>query len=643
MGLIDRCLRRRTVIRSKYQILLFFGCLLGLTTASLSVVSAQAQDYPFDVLIAQPAEQETFYVGPSTFVYSIPVNGRVSGPLSDFTQVELTLEIYQGGNLIDSAFSNPFPDGVFEFRVTVNPESTQGGFTLERKECEFCHTITETALPSGFVLIRVTARFPKGETASDERHIIVDHSTMIEVPITVVLENPDGEKVSSVRVAGSTWIYLWRARHFTGTTDEVGKASLSVEVLSQAPTHYIFQINPYVIDGVQYESIEPVEITLQPGVEEAPPLILRVHAQRGEISGHLLSDSSEPIEGIEIYGISSSFRDFVSDRTDSDGAFSFSDIPLDMYTIFADWNGIIEALQRPEAISIDLSDQPRIQLQINAEPIHGMFASGRILDSQAMGIPFAWVTSDDFGLAHSVLPWSGRWFIDNLPDDEVHLMVHAPGYFSQDLYLRPSMEFDTPVDVELQHRPETVRLAWGEGEIIIPPESKFTHDREEIFFQSGWIWGSGSNREPVTIHLDNAVLTIEEGVFALEATPQRVSWFYLMEGEARVTLLKTGLTISLSPGSMVALSGDSTPAPIQQNKSLFFAFHSEMAIPINPVWELSLPAMIQRSLEKLGIGIAQSITLVTFGLAIISLIVLPIGLYIGWRRQRKSLSANLKE
>ena len=42
-------------------------------------------------------------------------------------------------------------------------------------------------------------------------------------------------------------------------------AQVRVEALSQAPTHYVLRVEPTVVDGVLFESVAPVSVTVPPG------------------------------------------------------------------------------------------------------------------------------------------------------------------------------------------------------------------------------------------------------------------------------------------------------------------------------------------------------------------------------------------
>ncbi len=58
----------------------------------------------------------------------------------------------------------------------------------------------------------------------------------------------------------------------------------NVEALGQAPTRYVFRLDPIVVDGVQYSSREYAQLTLPPGATTADPVKLVVQALRGQIA-----------------------------------------------------------------------------------------------------------------------------------------------------------------------------------------------------------------------------------------------------------------------------------------------------------------------------------------------------------------------
>ena len=210
-----RLLNQSSQIRLACFTLTCFG-LFALIVGNAS--PAQAQRESFGVSITSPLEQETFYAGPSSLVYSINVTGKITGVRGDPTIVVVRLDIFQGTRLSQSVKTNPVRDGSFKIDFTVNPEGSDPTFTVDMvtRGCSNlgpnpqCHYRAAYSLPRGHLTLRVTAEAP-GLHATTERHITVDCSKYINAPVKVVLADHPEQPVASVPVIGSTWLYLWRA------------------------------------------------------------------------------------------------------------------------------------------------------------------------------------------------------------------------------------------------------------------------------------------------------------------------------------------------------------------------------------------------------------------------------------------------
>jgi hypothetical protein len=122
-----------------------------------------------------------------------------------------------------------------------------------------------------------------------QRRITVDRSGQAAFSLRVVLDGDSSKALAGIRVTGSTWLYMWRSRFTSVITGASGEAQSHVEALAQASTHYTFRVDPTVVDGVLYEGVEPVTVTLAPGATSVPPIALKVRSRTGQISGTLLA------------------------------------------------------------------------------------------------------------------------------------------------------------------------------------------------------------------------------------------------------------------------------------------------------------------------------------------------------------------
>ncbi|MBU2611432.1 MAG: hypothetical protein KJ606_10905 [Chloroflexi bacterium] len=248
----------------------------------------------FGVVIATPGSGAHLYT-PYEIITMIPIDGYIYSETVPLTEIELQLVVWSGTKQVAILSARPGADGTFSFSANIRPGGGEPFPDLDGQKfyCLNCHKKAMTVLPPDEVLLVVTATTSDGAQASDERLIYVDHSGSASMPVNVLLE--DGQPAPGVPLQASTRLYEWRGRTFTALSGADGQANLQVEALSQVPTTYQIFLPPVVVDGVLYESVEPVEVTLPPGPTSAPPITLRIRATKGQLSGQITPPSANPV------------------------------------------------------------------------------------------------------------------------------------------------------------------------------------------------------------------------------------------------------------------------------------------------------------------------------------------------------------
>ena len=267
-------------------------------------MDVQAQGENLTLELSLPYEGETFYAGPSSLIYLVPIAGTVKSESFEPDQIRILIEVFQNNDLILSV--SEFPDQEGEFRVfaTVNPgvdvatrELTADFFSCADK----CHydsafpfqggaPVSIFNFPAGPIKLIVTATDPSGEETSLERNIIVDRSDYAIVPIQVVMEGDTEVSLENIPVAGTTWLYMWRARSTINVTDSNGLIHMKVEALSQETTTYHFNVPPTVVDGILYEGTASEVVVLSPGATSSPLITIPVKASFGILNGKVSGD-----------------------------------------------------------------------------------------------------------------------------------------------------------------------------------------------------------------------------------------------------------------------------------------------------------------------------------------------------------------
>ncbi len=578
---------------------------------------AIAESGTLSLAIINPADRETFYVGPESLLHSARITGWVADGDRSPIWVELQLEILQGTKRIGSATTKPKLDGTFFFDVEVNPDGLSGDWQVEHTGCTQCHYDSDVSLAPGAITLRVTATAPGNRSVTMQRNIVVDYAGYAMVPVRVMRADAPDQMVSGIKIDGLTWLYLWRARSFAGITDANGVARVRVEALAQAPTEYQFSVKPTIVDGVLYEGVAPVAITLPAGATTAASITLQVRSHVGQLAGKMTGDLKSPVDIRAIR-----LQDGTSFKTQTvQNAFTFAKVPIGQYIVVADADALATQGWQSKSQTIDLTESISATLEIPLQSLPGKVLRGSIRNTERNPILFASIADG------VVLPTFGEFRLPNVSAATKSLTVSAPGFYSQ---IVPLADLSAPVDVTLVRRPETQSQKWGAGEIVIPSESSVIVQDHLLTLERGWIWGQGGNNRPLILRVGDVQIEIAHGEFALERISGQTAWFYLIDGQARMT--QGNRLIQMQSRQMLALS-DEANSPVELDSVVVETMHSLGTMSPNPVWAPTLSARVQNELARAGIGVVQAITFATYSAVLVLLIGLPSSALWYWHRK----------
>lgn len=591
-------------------------------------------DGPFGVSIFSPANGETLY---SHFDYVAPftVTGRVAGSES-MQAVDVQLEIWSKSTLVSSLHEQPDASGNFDFLLGANPV---GNMLLINDpaapfNCAACHDDfnVQAYLPSGEFRIVVTAIREDGSLAVDERFIVIDVSQSTTLDVSVE-DSVSGTPINGLTIQALTRLYDWRGRVASAGSNENGSAKLRVEILSQALTDYKIFIHPQVVDGIYYSMQEPENIVLGPEQKNGLQVTLLVHAQLGRINGKVSWEDGVPSRPVTIWAFQLPVGPIFRTDTSIDGSFSFADIPVSEYLVYPDpeKTGAYPSLEYQQ--SIDLTKSPVGTIHFNLATFEGLVFNGSVTGNEGEWLPFAWLISAE-GIMSEVDVKSGDWNIEDSSAPGQKWTVSAPGYYSQEIQA-PYENQVLSETVLLESRAETNIIPWGEGEIVIPGETKAVAGRYQIEFESGWIWGNGSDAQPLVIDTPEMEIVMQGGQFALQGLPDDISWFFLFDGQADLRSKKTGESRTIQPGNMVALSKNDQFVTIPYGFSERMALRTSGHSSLSPNWKPGTIQRIQNILGQAGIGTAQLVTFITYIIAILSLGIVPLITLLWWMKHRK--------
>lgn len=567
------------------------------------------------VTIFAPANGEVVYSN-SYYVAPLQVTGKVESSDVSLDKIELQLEIWDGTQMISSLSGSINSNGHFAFNLGLNPS----GHMLRINDpaapfnCAYCHDdyFVQSRLPAGELNLRVIATTPAGDTSSDERRITTDVNNTLLQEVTVT-DAISGKPIDGLIIQASTRLYEWRDRTSSATTAEDGVAALNIETLSQAPTVYEIQIPDQVVDGVFYSNVETVELNIEPYATNLTPLRIKVNSQGGQISGELVSNSNIPLT---VWAIQLPSGPALKIQTGIDGSFSFKNIPVARYVVFADPEMLADQQLSGKQTIIDLTRSPNENLTMDLSPIESSF-KGMVGGQNGEWLPFAWLLGND-GIVHPSDIRSGAWLVSAISAETQSWTVIAPGYYSQEITPTSNLNL-----VTLESRADLEQIEWGTGNIAIPTETMAHAAPGTVDFDSGWIWGTNSANTPLLIHTDEADIYLSNGQFALERPVGGIAWFYLFAGQAELHIHQTGAILQLQQGQMAALTKPTGIAAVPYETVFAPAVHSLTVAPVSAVWEPDFAEKLQSSTLQIGVVFAQFVTFITYFVAVISLVGIP--------------------
>jgi hypothetical protein len=532
-------------------LILFTLILLIFFIKGSSPVAAQTED--LIVSIDRPGEGEHIYAGPSSLLYSIPIAGWVYSADYSYSEINLTLEIYQGDEILVKTPLHLDTDNLFSIHATVNPESTFDLFSPQHGVfCESCHHGGSIDLVPGRLKILVIAKDPTGREAIAARNIVVDLSSFTTIPVQLEMEGDSQHQFTGIPITASTRLYMWRTRHSTGLADVNGYASIKVEVLSEAKTHYTFKVEPTEVNGVMYESVEPVEVILSPESPQIEPVTLQVMAQKGVIYGQfiLIVEGNMPDK---VWAIDQSYGATYEADVSPAGDFRFQDLPLSNYILTSDCEALRDGNQTCPQKTVNLINTEPVDVTLTTEFKKSKRVQLDFRSEDDRPLPFVWVEVEELDLAVTARPnTANTTLFFPLWSEPMILSYFSPGSKQQKQEISLA-DIDSNIEIQLETQPDTKRVEWGKGFVIIPPETLATVEEDRIRFTSGWLWGTGMDSLPLIIETPEGQIKLAGGEFALEKLPNQSYWLFLMEGEAQVTL-QNGETWSIHSGEMLSLA-----------------------------------------------------------------------------------------
>lgn len=563
------------------------------------------------IVLASPGNGETFYVM-NNFMSMEIISGRVYYKDRDtITKIRVQLDIISNGQVTASLTTTPTESGDFNFNVAINPESPPSFSSKPAtRQCTLCHddSLAAAGIPAGTVHFLVTATTPDGQQASDERWARVDSSGEAMLLVQVVDEETR-EPLPGLLVEASTILYEWRDRYGSGISDSSGNAHLKLEILSQAPTVYDIFIPPQILNGSLYSGPQATTITLTPNTEPSK-ITLTVRALKGQVNGTF--NPSTAMGNPTIWAIHLPDGP-VYKTTHMRAEFVFEDLPVGRYLLAADPFVLADHNLYTSTHTIDLFEDTDASTIFSLA--EGASISGRVLSEDGSFLPFAWINSggSDYVLASD--PVSGKYLS---PEPAASFAtISVPGYYSLSQSIA---SLNKSPDFQLTPRPETQLIKWGNGQIVLPPETKGSINNFDVNLEYGWLWGENSESSQA-IHINMAGMNVQimHGQFALEYPMSGTGWLYVHRGEATITDGGNQAPIQVRSGEMIALMHGANPFPMES--AVAMALHPPLPeLPIPEVIEPSLGAKIQNWLTRAGIGLMQLITFITYILSLVTLI-----------------------
>jgi hypothetical protein len=255
-----------------------------------------------------------------------------------------------------------------------------------------------------------------------------------------------------------------------------------------------------------------------------------------------------------------------------------------------------------------------------------------LLDETGSSLPFGWITSASAPTFFPD-PVTGALTLTATDSASQTITTLVPGYYSQTQVL--DFTDSSPLTFTFMPQPETQSLSWGGGNIILPADSVYTRDANDIRLTRGWVWGQGEG-DSVTVSVAGVQVELINGTFAIQYLPSEGGWLILPEGEA-VIHTTDGLEVHVRGGEMVSLTDGAALHPVPYEAAVFAALNPIADAPISVNWEPSLKAQVQNRLAQIGINAAQLITFVTYLIVFVVLVAfVGRGIYWLWNEFKKS-------
>ena len=591
--------------------------------ALVSPTETRAQAPALHVTITRPSEGETLYSSPSGPFAAVPVAGYVSSYGVPLNGLQATLDIIQGAKSFGSLKSTLSEDGKFSFDVGVNHNGLDDNMNQEKGCLSSCHSGHPPALPPGPTLLRVTVSDPQGRKATAERPVVVDQSGYANVPVQVVTADNPNQPIAGVTVSAAAYLYMWRARSYSGKTDANGSTTILLEALAQEPTHYIFQVSPVVVNGHLYQTKEPVRVDIPAGTKQGQPVTLLVESRRGQINGTVVNPpgSTDPT-GLTVRAIELS-RGAAHTATIAQGKFTFSDLPLDRYLLTMESPAGQSIRVMPQTADLTSSSVATATLTLATTSTRTV--RGIIRDEKGAPLPLAWITTDDHSQSDRVSPTSAAFALPGVGSASHALMVTAPGYWSRLVAIGLG-----DLDISLTPQPRTRVVKWGTGTVTLTSQTLGNLVGNRYMLQRGWVWGTGSGE--FVISTRDADVTLSGGSFALEYMPGEIGWLYVLKGSAQMAPGGAGQPLVVNAGQMVAFGQQAPqPSPVSIDDATIWALYEGRPVPVSAPLDSSLLAQVRDGIEGLGIPS----TLAIFAPVAIVLV----AAVLVWRRRHRKHSA----
>jgi len=588
--------------------------------------AAPVSQTDFTLTLTYPVEGQILYAGPGVPRYVVSVIGRVGGTEAHLAGARLRVDLFRGDQPVTGFDERPAETGDFEFRITVNPEASDLMVPPEHYYCQSCHVeIGKADLAEGENLLVVTAIAADGAQAVVHRRIIVDKSGFANLPVGVVGADAAIQDLAGIPVVATTEFPVTasqstsvQTREFSARTDADGRVHMQVESLATADLHYRIYVPP-TVHGNTLISSEAISLTVPANTLEAGPVEIRINAAKTQLSGAV-----KPAAGAgSVYAVSQTDgRVHEAAAEPAAGTYGFSQLPVDRYLV-----GVVDAPSGAHVLSnvssIDLAAAPQAQLDLRGEPAPVASIRGVVLESAGWPLPFAWITDQATGSTVRANPANGEFTLPLGGNGTHTLNVLAPGYWSKAEVVPAGSE--APAKIALNLRPDGRRLILdGSGWVAVPQESTVDESGGMLTLYDGWAWGhTGSAAYTFTTPANS--ITVEPGTdFAVEHPAYRTPWLYIRSGQARVMAAGRTEGVLVSAGEMFKLASDTTPMaaqPVPIDPVAFALLQAGVRKPLDFKIEPGLVSTVSTTLARLGIGAAQILTLITYVLAPVSVLV----------------------